>query len=70
MSDESKTKDSRDRSKPDAPEGAVPENDQRRFRGQQKPGDDALRNVAEGETSGDAPTDPADDAFLKTDRPV
>lgn len=61
-------KDSRDRSKPDAPEGAVPANEQRRFRGQ-KPGgnsggDDKPREVAEGDTSGDAPMDPSDQDFI------
>ena len=69
MSD--KTKDSRDRSRPDAPEGAVPRNDQRRFRGQQEHGgrtsaDEARRDVADGDSSGDAPMDPPDEDFIKS----
>lgn len=65
-----KSKDSRDRSKPDAPEGAVPTADQRRFRGQQKrsagSGEGVRRQVAEGDTSGDAPMDPPDKAFIES----
>ena len=63
-------KDSRDRPKADTPEGAAPTNEQRRFRGQHPLGgrsaaDEARREVAEGETSGDAPMDPADEEFIK-----
>jgi hypothetical protein len=61
-------KDSRDRTKPDAPEGAMPANDQRRFRGDTAGGksaaDEARRDLAEGDTSGDAPMDPEDESFL------
>jgi hypothetical protein len=68
MPDEPK-KDSRDRTKPDAPEGAVPTNEQRRFRGShpsgsKTAGDEKRREIAEGETSGDAPMDPSDEAFI------
>lgn len=61
-------KDSRDRAKPDTPEGAAPTNDQRRFRGHPAGGrsaaDEATRDVAEGDTSGDAPMDPSDKEFI------
>ena len=63
-------KDSRDRSKPGAPEGAIPAQDQRRFRSQPRyggngAGDDARRTV-DDETSGDAPMDPPDEEFIKS----
>ena len=69
--DDTKTKDSRDRSKPGAPE-APQDNDQRRFRGQhstQETAADKRRDAVRGEeTAHDAPTDPMDDAFLKSTR--
>jgi hypothetical protein len=67
---DSKSKDSRDRSKPDASGGAVPADDQRRFRG--KNGDapteaDGRRgNIAGEEAAGKAPMDAEDEAFLKS----
>jgi hypothetical protein len=67
MPDEAK-KDSRDRTRPDAPEGAVPTNEQRRFRGQstggKSQGDEARRKIAEGDTTADAPMDPEDEEFI------
>ena len=70
MAEDAKTKDSRDRTKAGAPQGSAPANDQRRFRGQ-NPADrtpaDAKRDDVRGEeTASDAPTDPVDDAFLKS----
>jgi hypothetical protein len=71
MPADSNTKDSRDRSKPSAPEGAVPDADQRRFRGRHERGgrgngDDPAREAAEGDTSGDAPMDPPDEEFIES----
>jgi hypothetical protein len=68
MADE--RKDSRDRTKPETPESPASTNEQRRFRSQHPLGgrratDDARREVAEGETSGDAPMDPSDEEFIK-----
>ena len=66
MPDEPK-KDSRDRTRPDAPEGAAPTNEQRRFRGQAAAGKTAAdkRRKAPGtETAADAPMDPDDEQFL------
>jgi hypothetical protein len=63
MADETK-KDSRDRSKPDALQGAVPGTEQRRFRSRHQPAGDAQGDVAEGDTGGDAPMDPPDEAFI------
>ena len=66
MPDELK-KDSRDRTKSDAAEGAAPTNEQRRFRGQAAAGKTAAdqRRKAPGtETAADAPMDPEDEEFI------
>jgi hypothetical protein len=52
------------------PEGAIPAADQRRNRGGSSlggktPGDEQRRTVAESDTSGGSPMDPADQEFLK-----
>ena len=70
MAAESNNKDSRDRTRPDAPDGAAAENEQRRFRGQHQgdqrtPADGKRDKIRGEETATDAPTDPEDDAFLK-----
>ena len=66
---DSKSKDSRDRSKPDAPEGAIPA-DQRRFRGQHSDApteaDGRRGEIAGEETAGDTPMDAEDEQFLKS----
>ena len=70
MPNDTKTRDSRDRSKPAAAEAQ--DNDQRRFRGQhsaQETAADNRRDAVRGEeTAQDAPTDPEDDAFLKSSK--
>ena len=66
MSEETKSKDSRDRTKASAPEDGAADNDQRRFRGQRTPADGKRDDVLGEETAQDAPTDPEDDAFLKS----
>ena len=71
MPNDTKTRDSRDRSKPAAAEAQ--DNDQRRFRGShqgdQETAADARRDAVRGEeTASDAPTDPVDDAFLKSSK--
>ena len=65
MPDEPK-KDSRDRTRPDAPEGAAPTNEQRRFRGDPagKTAADQQRKAPGTETASDAPMDPEDEQFL------
>ena len=70
MSDADDTTDSRNRGKTDAAESAR-DQEQRRFRGQHKDDQrtpaDAQRDEIRGEeTAHDAPTDPVDDAFLKS----
>jgi hypothetical protein len=71
MADEAKTKDSRDRARPEAPEAAAPENEQRRFRGEPKDSqrtaaDERRDDIRGEETAVDAPMDPEDDEFLKS----
>jgi hypothetical protein len=67
---DSKSKDSRDRSKPDTPEGAMSAEDQRRFRGQHSDApteaDKRRGGVAGEETAGEAPMDAEDEQFLKS----
>lgn len=68
MPNDTKTTDSRDRSKPAGADAQ--DTDQRRFRGQyssQETAADNRRDAVRGEeTAKDAPTDPEDDAFLKS----
>lgn len=65
MADDTKTKDSRDRGKSGAPEGATPASEQRRFRGQQPQGDGVRRTVDKDEDPGSgAELDPQDEAFI------
>ena len=65
MADDTKTKDSRDRSKSGAPEGSTPSNEQRRFRGQQPHGDDVRRTVDKDEDPGSGgELEPQDEAFI------
>ena len=70
MADDAKTKDSRDRAKPSAPEDAAADTDQRRFRGKQPAAPTAADNrrgeIGGEETSEDAPMDAEDQAFLKS----
>ena len=69
MPDDAKSKDSRDRAKPGAPEHATADNDQRRFRGPPAtptPADNRRGEIGGEETSEDAPMDAEDQEFLKS----
>ena len=70
MPEEAKTKDSRDRAKPAAPEDTATDNDQRRLRGKHTsaptPADARRGEIAGEETAEDAPMDAEDQEFLKS----
>ena len=70
MSQESKSKDSRDRGKAAAPEGAATDNDERRFRDTHSdaptPADARRGEIGGEEMAEDAPMDAEDQAFLKS----
>lgn len=60
-------KDSRDRTKPDAPEGSAPTNEQRRFRGDgagKTAADQRRKAPGDETTAADAPMDPEDEEFI------